>query len=201
MDYCKIYSDLIERGRNRVLPNDVYKERHHIIPRSMGGSDDKSNLVYLTYLEHLTAHHLLIKMFPDIPCLIYAAKMMRVCTDGRIVSRKEAAWIKEKYSKIISKSKKGNKHALGHKHSEETRHKMSESRKGNQNSKGKKRSEETKRKMSEAKQGSKISSPSEEHRRKISEAKKGSKMSAETIAKRTATRKANYKAKNLTSEY
>ena len=34
---------------------------HHIVPRSLGGSDDRSNLVVLMYKEHLVAHHILSK--------------------------------------------------------------------------------------------------------------------------------------------
>lgn len=57
----------------------------------------------------------------------------------------------------------------GHKHSKETKKKISESLKNNQNTKGRKHSEETKRKMSEAHKGLKHS---EETKRKISEAMK-----------------------------
>lgn len=39
-----------------------YTERHHIIPKSMGGTDDVKNLVWLTANEHLEVHILLPKM-------------------------------------------------------------------------------------------------------------------------------------------
>lgn len=39
-----------------------YVEKHHIIPKSMGGSDDASNIVELTAREHFIAHLLLTKM-------------------------------------------------------------------------------------------------------------------------------------------
>ena len=35
------------------------KHKHHVIPRHMGGSDDPSNLIELTPLEHAEAHRLL----------------------------------------------------------------------------------------------------------------------------------------------
>jgi len=35
---------------------------HHIIPRSLGGSDDPENLVRLTYRQHFVAHRLLMKI-------------------------------------------------------------------------------------------------------------------------------------------
>lgn len=37
-------------------------EKHHIVPKSFGGSDDKSNLVLLTFREHYVCHLLLTKM-------------------------------------------------------------------------------------------------------------------------------------------
>jgi len=38
------------------------KERHHIIPKSLGGNNDHENLVVLWYREHYIAHRLLVKM-------------------------------------------------------------------------------------------------------------------------------------------
>lgn len=61
----------------------------------------------------------------------------------------------------------------GRKASEETKRKMSEAKKGNRYSKGKHRSEESKQKMSEAHKGKTLS---EETKRKMSEARKGKKL-------------------------
>ena len=41
---------------------DGYFESHHIIPRALGGSNEKSNLVLLTAREHFLIHWLLTKM-------------------------------------------------------------------------------------------------------------------------------------------
>jgi hypothetical protein len=61
--YTKIYYQLVERGLSRESGADsIYYEKHHIIPRSLGGSDDDDNLVYLLPREHYVAHHLLTKM-------------------------------------------------------------------------------------------------------------------------------------------
>jgi hypothetical protein len=62
MNYKKIYDNLISKGRNRVL--NCYVERHHIIPKCMGGTDDEENLVELTPEEHYVAHQLLVKIYP-----------------------------------------------------------------------------------------------------------------------------------------
>lgn len=39
-----------------------YTERHHVLPRSLGGTDDHDNIVILTGREHFIAHFLLFKM-------------------------------------------------------------------------------------------------------------------------------------------
>lgn len=39
------------------------KHRHHIIPRHAGGTDDPSNLVYLTIEEHALAHKVLYEQY------------------------------------------------------------------------------------------------------------------------------------------
>jgi hypothetical protein len=49
--YLSWYISLMAKARLRELKT-RYKERHHIIPRSLGGSDLPDNLVDLTYREH-----------------------------------------------------------------------------------------------------------------------------------------------------
>ena len=48
---------------------------HHIVPKCMGGNDQKSNLVFLTFGEHFTAHYLLFKVFPGERGLLEAIKL------------------------------------------------------------------------------------------------------------------------------
>ena len=59
--YSKWYDDLIHKAQLRGTIQG-YKETHHIIPRSLGGDNIKSNLVQLTAREHYIAHALLWKM-------------------------------------------------------------------------------------------------------------------------------------------
>lgn len=47
-------------------------EQHHIIPKSHGGTDEQSNLIYLTYAEHFTAHKLLVASNPTDRRMAYA---------------------------------------------------------------------------------------------------------------------------------
>ena len=60
MDYKKNYVQLI-KWRKENPPKEDY-EIHHIKPRSMGGSNDETNLVKLKPREHYLAHYLLWKI-------------------------------------------------------------------------------------------------------------------------------------------
>lgn len=67
--YTRWYYSIINNGiaRNFKSKKDAktalgYVERHHIVPRSLGGDDSKSNLVYLTGREHIICHVLLTRM-------------------------------------------------------------------------------------------------------------------------------------------
>ena len=55
------YKELINSAssEHRFKGGQTYYELHHIIPRNMGGSDTKDNLVLLTLQEHVLAHYLL----------------------------------------------------------------------------------------------------------------------------------------------
>ena len=56
--YTKWYFSII----NSCNQNPGVSERHHIIPKSLGGSNKKENIVYLTVKEHFVCHWLLTKM-------------------------------------------------------------------------------------------------------------------------------------------
>lgn len=62
--YTKKYYSIINKAllEPRKKDNVAYYEKHHIIPRSMGGNDNKENLVLLTAKEHFICHLLLTKM-------------------------------------------------------------------------------------------------------------------------------------------
>ena len=95
MDYNKHYYNLIERAKSRVLEG--YVEKHHIIPKCFGGTDDVSNLVILTPEEHYIAHQLLVKLYPNEEKLAYAARMMCIKSSKHHRNNKLYGWLKTRY--------------------------------------------------------------------------------------------------------
>lgn len=64
MNYQKIYDSLIQKRIDHPLyKNNCYCEKHHIIPKSLGGTNDYTNLINLTAREHYIAHLLLWKKY------------------------------------------------------------------------------------------------------------------------------------------
>ena len=63
MNYQKHYNLLIEKSKTQVLPEETYTEKHHILPKCLNGSDDKSNFAILTAKQHYIAHKLLVKIY------------------------------------------------------------------------------------------------------------------------------------------
>ena len=104
MNYQKIYDSLIYRAQNRVLSG--YREKHHIVPRCLGGNDFYSNIVPLTAREHFIAHQLLVKLYPNNLGLIYAATSFKLVGKKKKVRSKMYEWLKKRHSKLHSESLK-----------------------------------------------------------------------------------------------
>lgn len=75
--YNKWYKNITDNARGRVLK--TYTEKHHVIPKSLGGVDNYENLVYLTAREHFICHWLLTKIYTgkDYHKMLNALRMMR----------------------------------------------------------------------------------------------------------------------------
>lgn len=98
MNYKLIYEQLVARGQKRSKI-EGYKERHHIIPRCMGGSDEDKNIVNLTAREHFISHKLLVKLHPKVVGLWAAVKFMYESkSDGYILTSRQYRIVREKYS-------------------------------------------------------------------------------------------------------
>jgi hypothetical protein len=63
MDYRKAYLSLINTARQTYFTEET--ERHHIIPRSLGGLDNEDNIIYLPIRQHYIAHLLLYKLYKN----------------------------------------------------------------------------------------------------------------------------------------
>lgn len=90
MDYIRHYNVLIHSRQNRGLKEGEYYEKHHIIPKCVGGTNINTNLVLLTAREHYIAHWLLTKIYKDEWKLYYAFYQMSKSNGrGRIISSKQ----------------------------------------------------------------------------------------------------------------
>lgn len=198
MNHLKIYNDIIQKAsledRVKLKKDDVnyvYYEKHHIIPKCLGGTNEKENLVLLTAREHFICHKLLTYIHKGNREIAYAyhymvfgkniKKQINISSRDYAYARKIRKNIslsintKNKISLKISGEKngmygkgekiKGGKNGMYSKtHSPETKLKL----------KNRIYSEEHKIKISESKKGKPLS---EEHKRKISETSKGRKVS------------------------
>lgn len=133
---------------NRNL--EIY-EKHHIIPRSMGGNNDPNNIIKLSLREHYIAHLLLLKTFKnkEMAHAFISMSGRNIKFNSRLyerykmeyisnISGKNAYWYGKKHSQeTINKLKsyKGvNNHMYGKKHTLESKIKMSNETSGNKNS-------------------------------------------------------------------
>lgn len=61
--YSKVYYNIIRTAGS--TPRVGYTEKHHIIPKCLGGDNSKENLVRLSAREHFVCHLLLTRMIDD----------------------------------------------------------------------------------------------------------------------------------------
>lgn len=190
--YEKWYASITNNAKDRTI--DVYTETHHILPRSLGGSDDASNLVKLTAREHFVCHWLLTKMYTGDARgkMINAMYIMRAegpnqkRYESKITSRIYEN-LRTEYSQYISKLNTGRVQPLEEKarqlaaqigrkrapFSDEWRAKLSAAKSGENNNRyGVKVSEETRRKMSEKAKGRKQDPAVVAHRNELNRGKK-----------------------------
>jgi hypothetical protein len=120
--YRKWYNNIVSSAKNRVVEG--YTERHHIVPRSLGGSDDVSNLVRLTAREHFICHLLLTKFTLGHDKQLMNFALGKFIQNSPLQQRTFNSWEYNKIRESISKAR------TGQRHSSETKKKMSEKAKG-----------------------------------------------------------------------
>ena len=100
------FIDNILSTRGRFACGEEYHERHHIVPKCMGGSNDEDNLIDLYAREHFMAHKLLAQENPNNKELIYAWHCMSVVkrynVDRYELSPEEYEESRIAYSNMIS---------------------------------------------------------------------------------------------------
>lgn len=185
--YTEIYYKIIGAALART-PN-AYVERHHIIPKSLGGADEPNNIVKLTAKEHFICHRLLTKMVSDPQ---HQIKMHNAVWMMQSVSNNQRRYKISSNTYQVLKENIANAYRNNPNHrSIESRRKQSETLKNKtwderfgveranelkkkyaESKKGKPRSEETKLKLRLANLGKKLDHPSPLKGRTISDAVK-----------------------------
>jgi len=163
MNYLKVYHQLIYNSQHRILSQDIYVEKHHIVPLSLKGEDIESNIAVLTAKEHFVAHHLLWKIHRNPPM---TKAFMLMCNTKRNgvkykITAKEYSILKEDNKKFRSEFMAGRPgNNLGKTLPQEWRDNISKGQKGiskgkgNPSSfKGKTHTDEAKQKISEKRKG------------------------------------------------
>lgn len=165
----KQFIDNILQTRGRFNCGEEYHERHHILPKCMGGTNDEENLIDLFAREHYIAHRLLALENPKEDGLITAWYLMchfRNKFENRFIpNAEEYEEARKAYAEIMSKRMMGENNPMfgrtgednpmfGVSPSQEIRDKISKSLYGRFRGKdsphfGTKLSNETKNKISE----------------------------------------------------
>jgi hypothetical protein len=142
--YTKWYYNIVDLAKSRSKLSDSYYEKHHIIPKSLGGTNDVKNLVLLTAREHFICHLLLTKMVTG-----DARRTMAYACARMIHGNKYQQRYKINSSRYQQLRIRLNKYLVGRTFSNETRKKMSDSHLGEKHPLfGQHHSEESRKKMS-----------------------------------------------------
>jgi hypothetical protein len=92
--YTPVYYKIIENAKFRNLKTRKeaisvlgYAERHHILPKSLGGDNSKNNLIFLSGREHFICHWLLYKMTIGANKSKMANAWFRMCQTNKFQTR------------------------------------------------------------------------------------------------------------------
>lgn len=92
------------RAKTRILTG--YFEHHHIVPRSLGGSNDDENIVRLTAREHYICHRLLIRFHHGADKAKMARALQMMMLKGRGQQRYHIAVTSRVYQHLRSEHAK-----------------------------------------------------------------------------------------------
>ncbi len=167
MNYQAAYDRLVQKRRSSPVIG--YSEKHHVIPRCLGGTDDAANIVALTGREHFVAHVLLAKIHGGklwMPVLRMKNRNgQEKYINSRLYEKARIEW-----ARWSSENQRGSAHWAYGKPNPRKGQKMEKTSGENHWSYGKPMPEQTKKKLLEANTGSK---KSEETRKKMGEWQRG----------------------------
>jgi hypothetical protein len=160
LHYQKRYDKFIDSLKEQKISG--YTERHHILPKSLGGSNAKSNIIKLTPRQHYIAHWMLWKIYGG--SMTRAFFLMSHEDRNHKINSKTYSLAKTKYSEEVKEqmARKPNIPEFTLEHRE---------------------------KLRQAKLGTKLSA---ETRKKVGDAQRGRKLSDETKRRISATKKQAY---------
>src|SRR3990167_6447191 len=130
MNYSLIYDRMIKRRQSSpLLDQNIYVERHHIIPKCVGGTNKNINLVKLTAREHFIAHRLLTKIYPNSVGLsntlwLFANKVSKTSSRKYKVTSRLYERLREEHSDRMIRYRTGKKASI------ETKEKLRQSHLG-----------------------------------------------------------------------
>jgi hypothetical protein len=134
--YTSEYFKIIEMYKNNRPSG--YIEKHHIIPKSLGGDNSNDNIVYLKPEDHFHCHKLLVEMTEGINHGKMWSALWRMMNKQSRNQQREYTFTSEEYSFVRSKHAENhskrvigkNNPFYGQKHSKLTTNKMSIAKKG-----------------------------------------------------------------------
>ena len=94
----------MDRAKNRIVGG--YTEKHHILPKCLGGTESQDNLVELTAREHYLAHWLLAKWHKNYK-LIFAWRSMAMDPLGKRYTSHTFKYAKEAWAREMSERNRG----------------------------------------------------------------------------------------------
>ena len=171
LDKVQEYLDFIVEARDRYDP-ERYSEWHHVLPRCLDPDKKfRDQGVQVNGRDHFLAHKILVSCFNGEVKrkLSFALTKMLGHLRGEVTPEDY-----EEARRLSSEALRGNQNALGYRHDEDTRRRMSESRRGLV------QSDETKLKRKETLKGHEVS---QETRDKISQSLSGRKLEGDHLRK------------------
>ena len=189
MDYQAIYDRLMHRSIGRTVNG--YSERHHILPRCLGGSDEPSNIAVLTAEEHYVAHQLLVRLYPYDLGILSAAHVMTTARHLGRSANKLYGWLRRRMAAAQTGQKRPA--SVGQKIGNRLRGRKRDPvavAKGAAKLRGLVRSPEALARITAGRRMPKIFT--QEIRENMAAAQRGKKQSPETVAKRIAACQARY---------